>query len=214
MQPGPANILTCPHCGGKKEVMSLMSGNTCRVTVWTDTRRDYPMLPQVSPIQRCPDCGKYYFLDQCESKYDEDINSWSMELGKLNYGDLKLAYEQLSKENLTDLQRWILNHEFFMSYNDCFRRYPEKVAFPPSDEEKGMFLSIIRDLLHNIDTSTDYELFHSELLRESRQFDEAKAVLAKHKTPDDEWIVRKIVRLCDQQDDSPQLLIKDGEIIE
>lgn len=95
-----------------------------------------------------------------------------------------------------------------------FRRYPEKVAFPPSDEGKEMFISIIKDLLHNIDTSADYELFHSELLRESRQFDEAKAVLAEHKTPDDEWIVRKLVRLCEQQDDLPKLLIKDGEIVE
>ena len=214
MQPGPANILTCPHCGGKKEVMSLMSGNTCRATVWTDTRRDYPMLPQVSPIQRCPECGKYYFLDQCESKYDEDINSWSMELGKLNYGDLRLAYAQLSKENLTDLQRWALNHEFFMSYNDCYRRYPETVAFPPSDEEKEMFMSIIGDLLQNIDSSADYELFHSELLRESRRFDEAKAVLVQHKSPDDQWIVKKLVRLCDRHDDMPHLLIKDGEIID
>ena len=59
MIPGPANILCCPFCGGEKEVMSLYSGNTIGGTVWSDTRREYPMLPEVSPIQQCPHCKKY-----------------------------------------------------------------------------------------------------------------------------------------------------------
>ena len=51
MIPGPANILSCPFCGSEKEVMSLVSGNTFGGTVWSDTRREYPMLPEVSPLQ-------------------------------------------------------------------------------------------------------------------------------------------------------------------
>lgn len=30
---GPADVLSCPFCGGKKEFMSLASGNTFRATI-------------------------------------------------------------------------------------------------------------------------------------------------------------------------------------
>lgn len=42
--------------------MSLVSGNTCGGTHWSDTKRVYPMLPENSDVQKCLECGKYYFL--------------------------------------------------------------------------------------------------------------------------------------------------------
>ena len=63
---GPACRLTCPHCGGHKYIESIMSGNTFRGTMWSDGKKDYPMLPSPSPIQRCPKCGKYYFYEDGE----------------------------------------------------------------------------------------------------------------------------------------------------
>ncbi len=52
---------TCPHCGGGKNVLAILSGNTCRGEVWSDSRHYYPMMPQYSPIQKCPECGRYFF---------------------------------------------------------------------------------------------------------------------------------------------------------
>lgn len=61
--------------------------------------------------------------------------------------------------SLARMQRWILNHEYFMAYNDAFRRHPEKVAFPPSEEDEVFYQQVIKELLDGIDQSADYELF-------------------------------------------------------
>ena len=213
MIPGPANILTCPFCRGKKEVMSLISGNTFGATVWSDTRRDYPMLPEVSPIQQCPDCHKYYFIDQAKSEYSKSEHSHSFELGKLNYAELKEAHEQLSCLSLNKMQRWVLNHQLFMAYNDCFRRYPEIVAFPPSYADVELYEQTITELLNGIDKSSDYELFHAELLRESGRFAEAKEILSRHDGDEDRWVVEAMIKHINALDAEPFLLVKDGNQI-
>ena len=59
---GPSLRKECPYCGEVKELISLRSGNTFRATRWSDTMTIYPMLPKNSDVQKCPGCGKYYFL--------------------------------------------------------------------------------------------------------------------------------------------------------
>lgn len=216
MIPGPANILSCPFCGGKKEVMSLISGNTCGATVWSDTRREYPMLPEVSPIQECPHCHKFYFIEQAKSEYSKDPKSEMssfMKLGKLTYPELLMAKKQMASLSLTKIQRWILNHQFFMAYNDAFRRNLEIVAFPPSEEDKALYAQTIEELLDGIEKSPDYELFHAELLREIGRFDEAAEVLSGHKEEDDKWVVDTMMCHIEAKDAEPFLLVKDGEQI-
>lgn len=216
MIPGPANILCCPFCGGEKEVMSLYSGNTIGGTVWSDTRREYPMLPEVSPIQQCPHCKKYYFIEQAKTCHSDDRESdvrYSGELGKLSYLQLVEAKKQMDSLSLTKMQRWILNHQLFMAYNDSFRRQPETVAFPPSEEDKAFYLQVIEELLDGIDQSAEYELFHAELLRETGRFEEAKEVLSRHKSEDDQWVVNAMLRHIDNKDTLPFLLIKEGEVV-
>ena len=217
MIPGPANILSCPYCGGKKEVMSLISGNTCGGTVWSDTRRHYPMLPEVSPIQKCPDCGRYYFIEQAKSEYakddDSEIRSFE-ELGTLNYHELKEAKEQMKHLTLSDMQRWILNHLLLMAYNDEFRRNPQKERHIPSKEDAEIFEHTVQELLKGIDTSEDYNLFHVELLRETGKFDEAMEILKQNKTEDDRWVVEAMLRHITNMDTNPFLLIENGNRVD
>ena len=47
----------CPFCGTKKELMTLVSGNTFGAVYWSDNKRIAPMLPTVSPVQKCSNCG-------------------------------------------------------------------------------------------------------------------------------------------------------------
>ena len=216
MIPGPANILSCPFCGGTKEVMSLVSGNTFGGTVWSDTRREYPMLPEVSPVQQCPHCKKYYFIEQAKREYSKDPESEMrsfMKLGNLSFQELKEAINQMESLSLSKMQRWILNHQYFMAYNDAFRRQPETVAFPPSEEDKAFYLQIIEELLNGIDQSADYELFHAELLRETGRFEEAKEVLSHHTSEEDRWVVDAMLRHINDEDTKPFLLIKEGEVV-
>ena len=216
MIPGPANVLSCPFCGGTKEVMSLVSGNTFGGTVWSDTRREYPMLPEVSPVQQCPHCKKYYFIEQAKREYSKDPESEMrsyMKLGNLSFQELKEAINQMESLSLSKMQRWVLNHQYFMAYNDAFRRQPETVAFPPSEEDKAFYLQVIEELLDGIDQSADYELFHAELLRETGRFEEAKEVLSHHTNDEDRWVVDAMLRHINVEDTFPFLLIKEGEVV-
>lgn len=52
MLPGPSQILTCAYCGGHKEVMSLITGNTYGQEAWSDKKTCAPMIPEVSFVQR------------------------------------------------------------------------------------------------------------------------------------------------------------------
>lgn len=213
---GPANVLSCPFCGGEKEVMSLASGNTLSGTVWSDTRREYPMLPEVSPIQQCPHCKKFYFFDQAKREYSKDPESEMrsfMKLGKLSYFELKEAKTQMDSRSLSKMLRWILNHQLFMAYNDLFRRQPEAVVLPPTEEDEAYFHQVIEELLDGIDQSADYELFHAELLRETGRFEEAKEVLSHHKSEDDQWVVDAMLRHINDKDTLPFLLLKEGEVV-
>ena len=81
MIPGPALRKECPYCKEVKELISLRSGNTFRGTHWSDTKKEYPMLPRTSEVQKCLRCGKYYFLADAkinEQAADQDHDNVSV----------------------------------------------------------------------------------------------------------------------------------------
>lgn len=184
----PANdrILRCPHCGGKKAVLSLLSGNTFGAEVWSDTRRYYPMLPSVAPIQQCAECGKYYFADLAYTK--EEAHTCNMDTGDLNFDQLLEARHQFFEEELDRLHRWVLDHEILMAYNDIF--YRKKTGRNPNELEKAIRHETLNHLLETMDVIEDNaDLFHAEVLRELGRYEESLVVLSKHDEPEDEWIV-------------------------
>ena len=50
MNYGPSRILTCPYCERKKEVLSLLSGNTSGGIVWSDRYVNSPFYKVASDI--------------------------------------------------------------------------------------------------------------------------------------------------------------------
>ena len=115
MLPAKAAILRCPHCGGKKNVHQLMSGNTFGSTQWSDTKHVAPMFPKVSYIQRCPHCKKYFFYTK--DVYAGNADDYSSDLGELPYQNLKEAFEQLqpSGNDETTTRLYIL-----WAFNDLY----------------------------------------------------------------------------------------------
>lgn len=68
MMLGRTRILVCPFCGTEKQIMSLLSGNTFGAVCWSDNKQKALMLPEISYVQKCPHCGKYYIIhnQQCD----------------------------------------------------------------------------------------------------------------------------------------------------
>lgn len=171
MNPGNPQIVKCPFCGNEKMLMSLISGNTFGAIYWSDNKRDAPMLPQVSYVQKCPKCGKYYIKARQEAKCAAD--GFCLELGTLTYPEMKEAFAQLSDEGFNDVDeecsvRVLLLH----TYNDYFFRGESDKQ--PSEIDKEFIVKNIHWLIENW---AQDEIFKAELYREAGDMDEAIKIL-------------------------------------
>lgn len=211
MLPGPSIILSCPHCGGEKGVLSLFSGNTFGMDLWSDTRRFCPYLPEVSPIQQCPHCRKYYFLEEAHRKTDS--KSYSHETGQLDFAGLKEAKRQFEESELSDGQKWTINYMLLLAFNDLFNR-EEKPENGPSDTDWLLIREVVQTLIDIVRDSSDQTIFHAELLRETGRFEEALQVLGNYSANAEEiGIVEAMKKHIAERDCKPFLLIGKGQSI-
>jgi hypothetical protein len=183
MMPGNPRILVCPFCGKEKEIMSLISGNTFGAEIWSDNKQIAPMLPEISYIQKCPHCGKYYITGRQEVKYAKD--GYSFEKGLLTYPEMKEAFTQLSEEGFLNEKeeinvRMMLHH----AYNDYYYRTDEKKVI--SEEDKTLFHENGLWLINNLITDS---VMKAEFYREIGEIDTAKSILDSI-TVEDEFLKR------------------------
>ena len=173
MIPGNAKIVKCPYCGTKKELFTMLSGNTFGATFWSDNKRVAPMLPMVSPVQKCPSCGKYY--EEVKNRCGE-VNSHSFALGELTFPEWKEAYAQFQAEGVDDktldnLRFWLIH-----SYNDYFHR--SKEAPQPSEEDFEFFSKTVVEFIDSFNWNKAADLLmKAELYREANMMQECRQVL-------------------------------------
>lgn len=196
MIPGYATIAECPHCKGTKELLSIMSGNTVGGYQWWDLKEDYPMLPHISYVQKCPHCGKYFILSTVKKTVGTDYSS---EMGQLSYPELREALLQLHEMESGPARSELLL-EYVWAYNDAFQRelkIPKEFIIgnvEPTEEEKEEFKRVIIDLISCFQVYND--LIHAEFFREAGMFEEAiKAVdSAGPQTEEPYKTLEKIIR--------------------
>ena len=173
MIPGNAKIVKCPYCGTKKELFTMVSGNTIRATYWSDNKRIAPMLPMVSPVQKCPGCGKYY--EEGKNHCGEG-NSYSFDLGELTFPEWKEAYAQFQAEGVDEKTRNNLRYWLIHSYNDYFHRSEE--APKPTDEDFEFFSKTVVEFIDSFNWNSGSELLmKAELYREANKMQECRQVL-------------------------------------
>lgn len=192
MIPGDPQILTCPHCGGKKEVMSLVSGNTCGAEYWSDNKQIAPMLPEISYVQKCPHCGKYYIMDRQKVEYAKE--GWCSERGILTFPEMKEAYKQLCEEGLQNegeerVLRTMLHHAF----NDYYYRSND-VRKNIIEEDRSLFHDNGLWLIENLITDN---LLKAEFYREIGEMDKAQTFLDTVNTKSD--FQKKIVSVIQKK---------------
>ena len=193
MIPGPARILVCPECGETKEVMTLMSGNTFGADFWSDGKMDAPMLPQPSPIQKCPHCGAYIWAPSQEVKTAKDGHE-SFELGILSYDETKDAVKKLLKTHTDTKDELAIRFTFIQAYNDEYRRldkdgqrYQGRTG-EPSDEDFLFFNECLERAYEAFMAFGDRSSV-AEMLRELGRFDECVALIEgmEDYNPNDEF---------------------------
>ena len=191
MMPGNPQILICPFCGTEKQIMSLISGNTFGAELWSDNKQIAPMLPEISYVQKCPHCGKYYITGRQEVKYAED--GFSFEKGLLTYPEMKEAFTQLSEEGFLNENeeinvRMMLHH----AYNDYYYRTEEKKVV--SEEDKTLFHKNGLWLINNLITDS---VMKAEFYREIGEIDTARSILDSI-TVEDEFLKRIVTAIKDR----------------
>ena len=191
MLPGNPQILICPFCGTEKQIMSLISGNTFGAELWSDNKQIAPMLPEISYVQKCPHCGKYYITERQEVKYAKD--GYSFEKGLLTYPEMKEAFTQLSEEGFLNENeeinvRMMLHH----AYNDYYYRTEEKKVV--SEEDKTLFHKNGLWLINNLITDS---VMKAEFYREIGEIDTARSILDSI-TVEDEFLKRIVTAIKDR----------------
>jgi len=191
MIPGNPRILVCPFCGKEKEIMSLVSGNTCGAEYWSDNKQIAPMLPEISYVQRCPHCRKYYITGRQEVRYAKE--GYSFEKGLLDYPEMKEAYAQLSEEGFLNKKeeanvRMMLHH----SYNDYYYRSNDNKEV--NAEDKNLFHENGIWLINNLITDS---VLKAEFYREISEFKIAYDILESVRVEDD--FLKHIVSLIQER---------------
>ena len=171
MLPGNSRVLVCPFCGKEKEIMSLLSGNTFGAEMWSDNKTIAPMLPEISYIQKCPNCGKYYITSRQEVRYAKE--GFSSDKGLLSYPEMKEAFVQLSEEgfvceNEEIKVRMMLHH----AYNDYYYRSDDSKEI--NIEDKKLFRE---NAIWLIDNHITDEVLKAEFYREIGEFEIAHNIL-------------------------------------
>ena len=188
MTPGHSQILTCPHCGGEKQIMSLVSGNTFNAELWSDSKQIAPMLPEISLVQKCPHCGKYFDRTRQEEKFAED--EYSCERGILTFQEMKEAFSQISEEGFADIQEeFRIRLMLFHAYNDFHYRSKNQHSVDPDDF--NLFVEQGQWLIQNAITDN---IVKAEFYREIGDFNNATLCLNETHTDDEflKGIVKKI----------------------
>lgn len=168
---GKPDILKCPHCGGLRRICSLFSGNDFGRTIWSDQKDDWPSMPLVSDVMRCPVCKKYHFyhrsqiVGECRTYYNDD-------LGYLSYESLKEALEELRPKGDKESK---LRMMLLWAYNDKYGQMHNVKILPAELEAERRFFRENAVALFRL-RPNDY-LLHAELFRELGEFDNCLAVL-------------------------------------
>ena len=174
MIPGNAEIVKCPYCGTEKELMTLVSGNTFDAEYWSDNKRIARMLPHVSPVQKCPNCGKYYFEHKNRHGESEDT---SFNLGELTFSEWREAFQQFQTEGVDDDEMTNVRFWVVQSFNDYFYRN-KFISNKPSDEDYQFFSEMAVDFIESFNWEpVKHPLLKAELYREANHMNECREVL-------------------------------------
>lgn len=211
MLPGPPLLVECPKCGEEKKLMTLISGNTIGALQWSDTYQWAPMLPRLSPVQKCKGCGAYFLLSQAkEHRSTED--EYSSDTGRLTFGEMKEALCLLDDESLTKEDKLNIRLEFLHRYNDAFREYEyeiREVDAKRSDEDVRLHKENLVEIIALLDATDNARIpVIAEMYREAGDFEECLSLLEAY-TPDADFmnhIVGMIKAKAKEKDDKVFLI--------
>lgn len=197
MLPANSLVVKCPHCGGEKELFRLGSGNTFGAKQWSDSKQIFPMLPRISPVQKCPKCGRYYLWTRLSHEDMREGGSCSFETGWLSFEQAMEASQDIDQPSDNELR--VLAIVTVWAYNDIVRNGKD-----PSELQRTMFVDYVSKVLSNHeDLFENDRILLGELHREIGNYDECVSILGSF-VPNNDFeksIVSSIIEKANGRDD-------------
>lgn len=168
-----ADIVACPFCGKSKELLSIVPDNTFKPILWSDGKRITPLLPEVSPVQKCPRCRKYYLYYKQPTK---TADHESFTTGILSYKEWKEAFAQLNVDPTLDAHDIsVIYMRLIQAFNDHYYRGPAPAIYTkettPPQEEYAFIVQVIDTFISSSQWETpSAKLLKAELFREAGHF--------------------------------------------
>lgn len=222
MIPGPALLVSCPNCGAEKSLMTIISGNTFGACQWSDMYQYAPMLPSLSPVQKCNECGGYFILSKAKHRYaeeDEDVEHYG-DTGRLTYNEIKEALVLLNDDSLTEDEKLGIRIEFLHRYNDAFREFEgnyiemneDKKPMKRDKKDQKLHKSNLTALIALLDKTDNNDiLLIAELYREGGNFDKCIEILSSYR-PNDDYVrsfISKLMKKAEEKNDKVFLIDED-----
>ncbi len=215
MKPGPDQVIACPHCGFLARQHTLISGNTFNAILWSDGKREAPMLPEFPAVAKCRGCEHFYWVDEAQVKGEIERfgdeskrvpEEWeSAEL--IEHLTIDEYIEALDSGVGTDVkkQRYLRLH-FWWAVNDIVRR--DSTAQIPTKYVHKLHenLGKLSALLNEGEPSG--KVIKAEIARETEDF--AQAIFLLGDAPADfRWIADRIIELSKKKNSLVTPLLPD-----
>jgi hypothetical protein len=163
---GPDRVIVCPACKGLATHLTMQSGNTFGMRIWTDGKQIAPMLLRLPDVVKCRHCNHYFWLSK--AKVIEKIVPMSEKLQSakcIREPDEQGYYETiragLARNRKQEKQLRILT---WWRSNDAFRDISITALpiQPPTSPEREQNLLALLALMHE---PSGYEIKFLEILR-------------------------------------------------
>jgi len=183
---GRAKMAKCPHCGAEKAIYNLTSWNKQNGHMWWDMCSNYPMMPDISAVQLCPICNKYFILRTAEMREVTEGPYVKGTHGNLTLRQARNAWKQLrdstTGQDLVDMALMCLHR-----YNDFQCEWPldykNKKKETRTKSERAWAKEVVEVLLKNY--KAENPLIYAEWLCNVGEFERAKAILFSTPRPKD-----------------------------
>lgn len=205
----------CPTCSNLIERDEILSGNTFDAVLWSDAKFEAPMLPDQPQLMKCPYCETALWVNELEKEGDEeeefDIIFDFIEFEKPESVEKIQAkpcqplvvddYKKLLKTNAYPvIQERYLRLTLWWMGNDKRRTSEQKIPLSEDEMENLNAFLLILD-----EENTNDLIMKVEILRELKEFDSAKKLLAKFIEINDKRfsnVIRQLKVLIENKDES------------
>ena len=208
------SIISCPRCGQQVDIMSLRSYNTVSIDYYSDHQIVEENSTHVSPIQKCPKCGYYYWTYKQPYKKS---NFYNQQLGTLSFADLKEASIQIMSESMDKSDEETLCLEIIHAFNDTYFLLGENnMTVEQARIYKEDYEVFRKHALRLIDLMSGDKLFQAELYRECQCFSECISTLEHFQSDKEQDIHLKkaIMNKAEKQDAKVFLVFSRGYTVE